>query len=96
MPCSWYKTADGTVIHVNHGRGGGRKKKCPFCKREDVEKLCDFPVGNGKTCDAEICRRCSTTIGTQNLEIAAGFTKMGETVDVCPIHRNQQFPKDGK
>ena len=91
MPCEWLKTADGTVIHVNRGRGG-KKKLCPFCKRGSVSKLCDFPIGNGKTCDAEICDGCARTLGRQDVEIGHGMKRLNDTLDVCPIHRGKPFP----
>ena len=93
MPCDWYRTSEGAIVHVHRERSGGRKKTCPFCKRYPVEKLCDFPIGHGKTCDAELCNWCAKTIGRQNLEVAPGFTKLNESVDVCPIHKNVPFPK---
>jgi hypothetical protein len=80
MPCEWIKDEKtGAIIHINRGRGG-KKKTCPFCKRGSVSKLCDFPVGNGKTCDAEMCDQCATLRGHY-------------TVDVCPIHKSQAFPE---
>lgn len=91
MPCEWLKGPNGSVIHLNVARG--RKKKCPFCKIGIVSKLCDYPVGNGKTCDAEMCDGCKRTLGYQETEFAPGFKKPNDTIDVCPIHRSQPFPK---
>lgn len=92
MPCSWYKTADGSVVHVNHGRGG-RKRRCRFCGNEYREgKLCDYPVGNGRTCDAEMCARCATTVGAQTTKDGGGLQLLNDTFDVCPIHRGQPLP----
>src|ERR1700677_5238572 len=82
------RTQDGIVIHVNRGRGGGRKKKCPFCKRGDVSKLCDFPVQHGKTCDAAMCDSCATTLRSQETDLGHGLTKLNDTYDVCPIHKD--------
>jgi len=91
MPCEWLQGPNGSVIHL-HTRGG-RKKQCPFCKRGWVSKLCDFPVGHGKTCDAEMCVDCTTTVGHQNTEIGGGLKRMNDTVDLCPIHKGQPFPE---
>jgi hypothetical protein len=90
MPCEWLKSDDGTIIHINRGRG--KKKTCPFCKRGTVSKLCDFPVGNGKTCDAEMCDQCATRKGFQDTPLAPGLKRINDTVDVCPIHKNQEMP----
>jgi hypothetical protein len=95
MPCEWYEK-DGAVIHVNRGRGG-RKQTCKFCNQKYSEgKLCDFPVGHGKTCDAAMCNACARTIGNQHTDIGSGMKRLNDTIDVCPIHRNQAVVKDGK
>jgi len=44
MPCEWLKDKDGNIIHINYGRGGGKKKLCPFCHKGRVSKLCDYPL----------------------------------------------------
>ena len=94
MPCDWLKTADGSVIHVNYGSGGGRMRFCKFCKSKyRGGKLCDYPVSNGKTCDAEMCNECARTLGRQEIEIAPGIKRVNDTIDVCPIHRGHPFPK---
>jgi hypothetical protein len=70
--------------------------KCKFCNynyRDNEGKLCDFPVGNGKTCDAAMCKDCARTLGHQNTDVGSGLKKMHDTIDVCPIHRGQPFPK---
>ena len=96
MPCEWYKMADGTVVHVNRGRGS-RKMTCKFCNQRYSEgKLCDFPVEHGKTCDAEMCNDCARTIGRQHAEIGHGMKRLNDTIDVCPIHREKAIMRDGK
>jgi hypothetical protein len=95
MPCEWYEK-DGVVIHVNRGRGG-RKQECKFCHTKYSEgKLCDFPVGNGKTCDAEMCNDCARTLGRQHTDAGHGLKRLNDTIDVCPIHRNQAVVAGGK
>ena len=97
MPCEWLSGPNGEVIHVNRGRMGG-KFQCKFChcnaKKEDA-KLCDFPVGNGKTCDAQMCSSCAMTLGSQQTDIGHGMKKLNDTIDVCPIHRTAVF-QNGK
>lgn len=85
MPCDWITADDGAVIHINRGRS--RSKSCPFCKTGKVSKLCDFPVSEGKTCDAEMCDCCATHRGFQNTVVAPGIRRMHDTIDVCPNHK---------
>lgn len=96
-PCEWYEK-DGVVIHVNRGRSGGQKRHCKFCNSDyrDGGKLCDFPVGNGRTCDAQMCNECARTLGSQNSDAGGGMKRLGDTIDVCPIHRAQAVVKNGK
>ena len=99
MPCEWLRGPNGEVIHVKTARKPGRLLKCKFCNynyREADGKLCDFPVGNGKTCDAQMCRDCARTIGRQNTEIGHGMQRLNDSIDVCPIHRSQAIVRDGK
>ena len=73
MPCM--------VVDIpGHGRAhvcvrGGRSKRCSFCSTGYVEKLCDFDVGKGRTCDAGMCAKCATNVG--------------EDRDFCPKHKGQ-------
>jgi hypothetical protein len=58
-----------------------RMKDCKFClanggRKVPSTKLCDFPIGNGKTCDAPICDRHATGAGPD--------------IDHCPVHSQQQ------
>ena len=92
MPCEWYEI-DGAIILVNRGRGG-KKQTCKFCGNKYSEgKLCDFPVEHGKTCDAAMCNECSRTLGYQHTDTGLGMKRLNDTIDVCPIHRGQAFPK---
>lgn len=94
MPCEWYRTEDGTVVHINRGRSAGRLMKCKFCNRNYRNgKLCDFPVGSGKTCDAAMCGDCATTLGSQETDVGNGMKRLGDTRDVCPIHKGQKWPE---
>lgn len=97
MPCEWYKDAYGNVIHMNVGRSTGRKPVCAFCRRPYREgRLCDFPLGNGKTCDAQMCTSCAVTLGSQETPVGGGLVRLGDTIDVCPYHRQQAAVVDGK
>ena len=97
MPCEWWRDDRGTLIHFNFGRGGGRKKVCPFCSRPYRDgKLCDYPIAQGKTCDAEMCNACARTLGAQDTEIAPGLKRLNDTIDVCPNHRGKAVVIDGR
>lgn len=93
MPCEWLKMADGTVVHINRGRSGGKKQICKFCNKRPVTKECDYPVEHGKTCDAGMCDDCARTLGYQDIDIGHGIKRLNDTWDVCPIHRGLSRPK---
>lgn len=69
MPCWTVKLPDGTVALV-HGRGS-KPKPCSVCGQPGG-RLCDFPLGGGKTCDASLCGRCAVPIA--------------KDVEYCPSH----------
>jgi hypothetical protein len=66
-----------------HLKGGGRGVLCgdlgPHCSDSrcaDVsENLCDFPVSNGKTCDAPLCHAHSFEVAP-NLHYCPGHALM--------------------
>lgn len=72
MPC---EHRDGMII-CSRGR---RTPPCKFCQAngsfKPSTKLCDFPVGEGKTCDAPICDRHATSVGPNQ--------------DYCPVHKGK-------
>ena len=93
MPCHTMKiSGGGYAIVCTRGR---KAKPCAFCGKPS-DKLCDWPVGNGKTCDAEMCNDCARTLGRQHTDTGFGMTRLNDTIDVCPIHRNQAVVVDGK
>ena len=97
MGCEWLQMPDGSIAHLNTGRGRGPKRHCKFCHHDYYGgKLCDFPIGNGKTCDAEMCDGCARTLGSQATDIGRGVKKLGDTIDVCPIHRGRASVQGGK
>jgi hypothetical protein len=98
MPCEWLKGPDGAIIHINRGRQRDRVVHCTFCNRDYKQsrgKLCDFPIGDGKTCDAQMCSECSRTIGRGDVPIGHGLSRPNETFDLCPIHRGKAVVIDG-
>lgn len=61
MPWITIDTPDGPVTAHVCTRGGTRW--CTFCRNQSVAKLCDFPTGKNKTCDAGMCAKCATSVG---------------------------------
>jgi len=49
-------------------------RSCAFCGKE-AYFLCDFPIGDGRTCDLPICKDCKTHRADIGLDI-----------DYCPHH----------
>ena len=66
MTCNIVKTARGVAIVCTRPRG------CTVCGAR-ADKLCDFPRGDGKTCDAPLCARCAVAKGPER--------------DWCPTHK---------
>jgi len=62
------------------GGARSRPRECSACHGKTRDsRLCDFPVGGGKTCDAVICPRCAT--------------HQAPDVDFCPAHAKQLTPE---
>lgn len=77
-PCKWIQLDDGTTVHLK--LSNPRRTKCRFCKKWWGSRLCDFPLGNGRTCDAPMCPACAT--------------RTGEDADLCPNHKNAAPQRD--
>jgi hypothetical protein len=54
---------------------GSGIRACAFCGKE-AEFFCDFPIGDGRTCDLPLCRDCKTH-----------REDIGTDIDYCPHHR---------
>lgn len=65
MPCNPLKDADGRVVGFACSRGPRKKApRCLYCGRENAGTiLCDFDVGNGRTCDRAMCPGCAVHVG---------------------------------
>lgn len=81
MPCIPFKDKDGKFVGIACTRGRGlRPSRCvePGCAVPHT-KLCDWSMGNGKTCDRKMCD--------------AHATRVGDDVDYCPrhaaVHKNE-------
>jgi hypothetical protein len=64
----------GAIICRRYERGYGA---CAFCGKPG-NKLCDFPLREGKTCDARMCVKCAAHVEPDT--------------DYCPIHRGKVKP----
>ena len=73
MSCEMHTMKDGTRL-ILCSRGRQERVKCAFCGRP-ATFYCDYSIGNGKTCDKPICRKCRTAIGVE--------------LDVCPHHTKE-------
>jgi len=91
MPCRIIHDEQGNAIGHACVRGY-RPGPCPICRNQPVTKLCDFPVGKGKTCDAKMCDRCATQV---SIAVEAGKVGLVDTVDYCPKHKGQTAPQRG-
>lgn len=57
MPCHHVRFPGGSAI-VCMGRP--RLRSCPNCGQKTRDpRECDWKIGDGKTCDAKLCERCS-------------------------------------
>ena len=71
MPCKPFRSADGKIVGIVCSREP-RNRPCRFCGNPS-SKLCDYPVSNGKTCDAPLCPACAVHIEPDT--------------DYCPNHK---------
>lgn len=68
MTCHTIKSGRGNAIVCTRGP---RTRRCAC--GNPATKLCDFPMGNGKTCDVPMCDACAFGIGPD--------------IDVCSHHK---------
>jgi hypothetical protein len=75
MPCEPFKikNEDGSFIIGIMCSRGRNSKPCYVCGKPHTS-LCDYSLGNGKTCDKPMCNSCKTRIG--------------HDLDVCREHSN--------
>lgn len=66
MPSAWFDFHGG----IGWVTGSG-VKACVRCGQW-ADRLCDWPMGKGKTCDALLCVNCAGSVGPE--------------VDFCPVH----------
>lgn len=74
MACKWIQLPGGGVAHIN--MGNRRPALCQTCRKKPHTKLCDFPAGDGKTCDKRLCDGCAVHVGPD--------------ADHCPDHTTEK------
>lgn len=70
MKCTPINLADGARAIVCTSRR--RAKRCRCGSGHAATRLCDWKLGGGKTCDAELCKACTHSPATDK--------------DLCPTH----------
>ena len=75
MPCEHVKFPGGHAIVCT--RGKRMPRKCYMNCGRWSSKLCDWPVGKGRTCDRPLCDTCA---------VAAG-----KDMDFCPSHSQERL-----
>jgi hypothetical protein len=79
MPCHHVDLGGGAHAIVRTAPARGRK--CSVCGVTTKEpKLCDFPVGGGRTCSAVLCKACARPAPTGKSEVEPA------PEDYCPLH----------
>ena len=73
MKCTPINLPNGTRAIVCGARR--RAKRCKCGSGHSVTKLCDWKIGNGKTCDAEMCDVCTYS--------------PAKGKDLCPTHASE-------
>lgn len=74
MACEPYVSPDGSIVGIICGRSR-TVPKCYICGA-NCTTLCDYPIGNGNTCDKPTCKKHKVNIGYD--------------VDVCKEHANKE------
>jgi hypothetical protein len=60
---------------------------------EERERMC---IDCGMDTASVWCLRCDRCLGAQDTRISAAMTRMNDSIDVCPIHRDQAVVVAGK
>ncbi len=78
------RVIDGQIWFIDYSTPGIRK--CAYCKRKH-KFLCDWPIGEGKTCDKPLC-----PIHTNNPAPEFGKPELAD-IDYCPEHYREYLKK---
>ena len=77
MPCTPFRTENGAT-----GFACGPRQRCKCELRRPMKYLCDWKVGDGKTCDRPLCDRCTS--------------KPAPDKDLCPAHQAEWAARRAK
>ena len=98
MPCESFNTSEGSFLVC---RGRGRRKKCSVKGCSAIaDYACDYPVGDGKTCDRALCRdhaikQLDRAPFPWHIELPGAngepttvriAAERGDSIDFCPEH----------
>jgi hypothetical protein len=84
MPCKFTYDENGKLISIACGPRV-KPKVCHYCKRPS-DKLCDFKLNSGRTCDLPICANCST-----HPEHDTDYCKAHTEIPVFNVERGRWF-----
>ncbi len=77
-PCKAVRHEDGSIgFYCGENLDPDDFVTCHLCGRF-ADYLCDYPVGEGKTCDVPLCAECVISVGAERPE----WTQ----VHYCPAH----------
>lgn len=79
MGCETVRAPEGNIA-ILCLRGRARAPLCAVCRRRPAARLCDWPLGEGRTCDRPLCERCAVRPAT------VSSLRLDDTVDYCPHH----------
>lgn len=78
MGCALVTVADGIGFVC-----GGGVQPCHSCGQV-ADYLCDYPIGDGKTCDLPLCEECRHKVADPHN--ADSGIDLGDGFDLCPTH----------
>lgn len=78
MPCIERRIPGGVAIICTRG-GAHRRTRCYACQAPH-EALCDWPTGDGQTCDRKLCGQHRS--------------RQGGDVDYCPEHARESAGRE--
>ena len=76
MACNFVYGPDGKTQMVICTKGSVKIQYCDFCGSPFADALCDYPIGDGKTCDRKLCSKCRAHVGMNT--------------DLCPKHNTPE------
>ena len=87
MGCAWMRVSNGSAFHLIARVSGDTIKPCNQCGQIAFH-FCDWPMGDGKTCDAPLCVEHAIVQGPRpqmQLKLVADDDDR-EMIHFCPVH----------